>query len=105
MEVVLEPKKHKRKRCMQISMVITMWDRGKRVYAAAVAFHLTRDRPDRKPLGYRVYANNPQTLEQLLLDLADLYPPARKIAVPLPDQADPERLWHSRFVSGDEDEM
>lgn len=103
--VVLEPNKYKRKRYMQIGMVVTGWDERKRAYMAAVTFNRTRDRPDRKPLGYKVYANNLQTLEQLLLDLTDLYPPARKIAIPLPDQAEPGRLWYSRFVSEDGEEI
>lgn len=103
MEVVLKPNKYKRKRYMQINMIAAKWDRKIRAYVAMVIFDLTRDRPDRKPVGYKLYANNLQTMERMLLDLADLYPPVRKMVVSLPDQTDTEQMWYSRFLNEDEE--
>jgi len=97
MELMLKPKRYRRAEYMRIISIITSWDRQTHAYLAVVSFDTTRNRQDSKPLGVKLYGENVETLEKMILDLSLLYAPSNALAVPLPESKDEKRLF-SRIV-------
>ncbi len=84
-EIVLEPRKCAKGKYLRINFITVKWDRERRAFAAMVMFHRTRDRPDNKPLGAVLYANNVPTLMKMLQEYNLLYPVREETTVEIPE--------------------
>lgn len=85
-EMILEPEKYPKGKYLRIKFVSVEWDESRRAFAAMVMFHRTRDRPDVKPVGSILYANNAETLAKMLQEYNLLYPVRERTVIGIPEQ-------------------
>ena len=65
-EITLEPRRCAKGRSLRIEFIEVEWDRERVAFVAMVMFERARDRPDNRPLGAALYANNAETLAKML---------------------------------------
>ena len=84
-EIILEPRRCAKGRPLRIEFIEVEWDRERVAFVAMVMFERARDRPDNRPLGAALYANNAETLAKMLQEYNLLYPVREETTVEIPE--------------------
>ena len=83
-EITLEPRRCAKGRSLRIEFIEVEWDRERVAFVAMVMFERARDRPDNRPLGAALYANNAETLAKMLQEYNLLYPVREETVIGIP---------------------
>lgn len=98
-EIILEPRRCAKGRSLRIEFIEVEWDRERVAFVAMVMFERTRDRPDNRPLGAALYANNAETLAKMLQEYNLLYPVRGKTVIGIPGAGEEIRcISHAGYI-------
>lgn len=83
-KITLRPKTHYAGKILKISFISIRWDEKNKVLEALVSLaHCKKD--NAKTAGVKIFSQNVETMEKMLLDYARLYPVKWEMNVLIPD--------------------
>ena len=98
-EITLEPRRCAKGRSLRIEFIEVEWDRERVAFVAMVMFERARDRPDNRPLGAALYANNAETLAKMLQEYNLLYPVREETVIGIPEPGEEIRcISHTGYT-------
>ena len=98
-EITLEPRRCAKGRSLRIEFIEVEWDRERVAFVAMVMFERARDRPDNRPLGAALYANNAETLAKMLQEYNLLYPVREETVIGIPEPGEEIRcISHTGYA-------
>ena len=69
---------------MNLNLVLVVWDSEARAFRATITFDDACCKY-RNVVGLQLYASDPEMMEKMLLDVAQMYPPKEPVSVLIPD--------------------